>query len=54
MENFEWLAPLKTAVLIMFFMTFASIIAITLTSRSNERWGRLPLLGQEEDEVKQS
>ena len=53
MENFEWLAPLKTAVLVMFFLTFASIIAITVTSRSNDRWARLPL-DQGEDEEKQS
>ena len=43
MENFEWLAPLKSAVLLLFFLTFAGIIVFTLSGKADENWARLPL-----------
>ena len=47
MENFQWLAPLKTAVLLVFFLTFCGIILVTLTGRADERWASLALGGEE-------
>lgn len=49
MENFQWLAPLKSSVLLVFFLTFTGIILVTLTGRSNERWARLALEGEEQN-----
>ena len=50
MENFQWLAPLKSSVLLVFFLTFAGIILVTLTGRSDERWANLALGGEEKNE----
>ena len=43
MENFEWLAPLKIGVLLVFFITFTLILTVTLSSRMDAQWGKLPL-----------
>lgn len=49
MENFQWLAPLKSGVLLIFFLTFAGIILVTLSGKADEKWARLPLGGEEHE-----
>ena len=36
MENFSWLSPLKCAVLVMFFLTYAALVAIVATQPVGE------------------
>lgn len=43
MENFEWLAPLKIGVLLIFFITFSLIVTVTYSCRMDSNWGKLPL-----------
>jgi hypothetical protein len=43
MENFEWLAPLKIGVLLIFFITFTLITTVTMSCRLDSRLGALPL-----------
>lgn len=48
MDDFQWIAPLKEAVLLMFFLAFSGAIAWTWGNRSLEQLASIPLEDQDE------
>lgn len=47
MNDFSWIAPLKEAVLLLFFLVFSGIIAWTFSLRNPEELANIPLRDEE-------
>ena len=47
MNEFAWIAPLKEAVLLLFFLLFCGILIWTARLRSPEDLGNIPLHDEE-------
>lgn len=48
MESFQWIVPLKEAVLVMFFLAFSAAIVFTWGDKSLQQLASIPL--EESDE----